>query len=346
MNVHISYKVSKSAGLERQINQEIAKLNRLLQVFRPDLVHLKGILEESNTAGTGFTCSLNLRLPSGQLAAQESSATVDMAVRTGFDALTAQLKKHKALLRDHHRAQRRRSPGREAASMVPFEQTLAAVKPAIISSSDVTDYLDVNLPRLKRFIARELEYRESQGQLQSNQVAVDDVVGEAISNALSENHDKPERMKLEPWLYRLSREAIGSLSADGDGAAHVALERKHGGGVRETDDPVMQYQRPERRIYDEDTVIDDNGTNPEELAARREVIDLVQNALRQAGRSEREAFILYTIEGFTLEEISDITGRNVSETRAAIGKAREHLQRVLPIKDALKEKLIEYSKSA
>ena len=68
--------------------------------------------------------------------------------------------------------------------------------------------------------------------------------------------------------------------------------------------------------------------------------------MREAGRTEREAFILYTVEGFTLEEIADITNHAVEEVRAAIGKAREHLQRALPIKAPLKDRLVEYSKSA
>ena len=86
--------------------------------------------------------------------------------------------------------------------------------------------------------------------------------------------------------------------------------------------------------------------NPEDLAARRELIDLVERSLRDAGRAEREAFILFTIEGFTVEEISDITSHTAEQVRLAIRAAREHLQRALPIKDPLKDKLVEYAKSA
>ena len=71
-----------------------------------------------------------------------------------------------------------------------------------------------------------------------------------------------------------------------------------------------------------------------------------KTTLRDAGRNEREAFIFYTIEGFTLDEIADITNHTVEEVRAAIRKAREHLQRALPMKDPLKDRLVEYSKSA
>jgi RNA polymerase sigma-70 factor, ECF subfamily len=318
MNVHISYKISKTADLEKLIHQRVEKLGRYLQVFRPELVHLKGSVEE-NSAREGVVVSLNLRLPSGQMAAHKTSAMATTAIKAAFDELSQQVKKHKDLLRSHHKWDRKRGPERVGAGTVPFEQTMAAVKLETISASDISNYIDANLPRLKRFVQRELDFREREGQLPSGEIAVDDVVGEAIAAALSEQDDKPERMKLEPWLYRLAKQAIDRFSSE---------------------------NREEWQISAEDAVPDPTADTPEELAARRELIGLLETTLRHAGRDEREAFILYTIEGFTLEEIADITNRSVEEVRASIRKAREHLQRALPIQDPLKEKLVEYSRSA
>jgi RNA polymerase sigma-70 factor, ECF subfamily len=319
MNVHISYKISKTSDLEKLINQQVEKLGRYLRVFRPELVHLKASVEE-NSAHEGIVVSLNLRLPSGQMAAHESSATATAAIKAAFEGLAEQVKKHKEVLRNHHKFGRRRGLERAGTGTVPFEQTLAAVKPEIVSADDIANYVDVNLPRLKRFIQRELDFREREGQLQPGQLAVDDVVGEAIAEALGEQHDKPERMKLEPWLYRLAKQAIGRLSSENLGERNVATAQ--------------------------DGIADPTADTPEELAARHELINLVEMTLRDAGHNEREAFILYTIEGFTLEEIANITSRSVEEVRASIRKAREHLQLALPIKDPLKEKLVEYSRSA
>ena len=39
MNVHVSYKVSKTPDVEKEINHYVEKLNKRLQVFRPELVH-------------------------------------------------------------------------------------------------------------------------------------------------------------------------------------------------------------------------------------------------------------------------------------------------------------------
>jgi len=346
MNVHISYKVSKTPDLEKLINQQVEKLGRFLQVFRPDLVHLKGVISE-NSAKQGIGVSLNLRLPSGQMAAQSNSPRPGAAVKVAFDDIAEQVKKHKQLLRNQHNWPRRRGPQRTVVETVPFEQTVAVVKPEQISRDDISRYIDVNFPRLTRFIQRELQYREDQGQMAPGQIAVEDVVNEAIANALSEQDEKPERMKLEPWMHRLAVQAIAQLATDGSEERNVPLERLRAEqNVHATDEAVLQFHQPDEKLVEENLIPDPTANNPEELAARHELIGLVSAALRDAGRNEREAFIFYTIEGFTLDEIADITSHTMEEVRAAIGKARDHLQRALPIKDPLKDRLVEYSRSA
>ncbi len=345
MNIHISYKISKTPDLERIVNQQVEKLDRYLHVFRPELVHLKGIVEE-NSARQGIVVSLNLRLPSGQLASQESSSTAISSIKAAFDDIGGQVKRHKELLRSHHKWPRRRGPGRVVGT-VPFEQTVAAVKADTISASDIASYVNVNLPRLERFIQRELQHRLDQGQLSADQVTVKEVVDEAIANALSEQDDKPERMKLEPWVHRLAREAIDTLALDGRDNGMVSLERSHGQqNVQASDETQLQFHQPDEQLVEENVIPDPTANTPEELAARSELLNLVEATLRDAGREEQESFILYTVEGFTLEEIADISNHTVEEVRAAIRRASDHLQRSLPIKDPLKDKLLEHSKSA
>lgn len=345
MNVHFSYKISKTTDLENTINQQVEKLNRYLRVFRPDLVHLKGIIAE-NSGRQGYGVSLNLRLPTGQMASQEAATTTVEAIKVAFESIIEQLKKHKSQLRNQHKWPRRRGPQR-AIETVPFEETVAAVRPELVSSADVYSYVNANLPRLQRYVERQLAAREADGLLLANQIAPEDVIGEAIANALDEQHEHPERMKLEPWLYRLTKEAIEQLRADDGEEYNIPLEpSRREPDAHETDEPRFQFHQPDEQVFEENVIPDAGANNPEELAARRELISLVESNLREAGRSEREAFILYTIEGFTLEEVADITNHSVEEVRVAIRKGREHLQRALPIKDPLKDKLVEYARSA
>jgi RNA polymerase sigma factor (sigma-70 family) len=341
MNVHFSYKISKTSDLEKQVKHQLEKLNKYLQVFRPDLVHVRGIVEESS-AREGFVVSLNLRLPSGQMASQEKSPVAASAIKAAFDALVEQLKRHKQVLRSKHKWVRHRDGDRHAAEVASFENTVAVVRPATVSAMDVASYIDVNLPRLQRFVERQIVFRESLGELTTDQVATDDVVAEAIATALGDELEKPERIKLEPWLYRLATEAVNRMAASDGEPGDVPLERRHATpNVQASDESRLQFHQPDDRLLEEDTIADGHADNPELMAARGELIKLVQLALRDAKRSDREIFILHAVEGFNEEEIATITNHTLEEVRASIRKARQHLQRALPIKELFKESLVE-----
>src|ERR1700730_2093984 len=86
MNVHVSYRLPKTPAVEKDIQHHIEKLRKRLQVFRPELIHLKGAVEESSPR-EGTSVSLNLRLPSGQMAVQTSAPTASAAVKSAFDDL-------------------------------------------------------------------------------------------------------------------------------------------------------------------------------------------------------------------------------------------------------------------
>jgi len=346
MNVHFSYKIDKTSDLENLLKQQTDKLNRLLQVYRPELVHLKGSIVES-APHEGIVVALNLRLPSGQMAATETGDTLIGAVKAAFAELCAQLKKHKELLRNQHNWPRRRGPGRAAVETVPFEQTLAAVHPEPISQGDVWSFVDANLPRLRRFVTREIARRANEGNLLADQIVVDDVISEAIASALDDSHDKPERMRLEPWLYRLAVQAIDRLAGGESEEGRMPLERSSGTGeTHDTDEAIAQFSQPDQPANIASAMVDSTQQTPEDLAARNELIALVERSLRDAGRNPREAFILYTIEGFTVEEIADISHEAPDQVRADIRSAREHLLSALPLKDPLKDKLVEYAKTA
>ena len=58
MNVHVSYRLHKIPSVEKDIQHQIEKLQKRLQVFRPELIHLKGVVEEVSPR-EGTSVSLN-----------------------------------------------------------------------------------------------------------------------------------------------------------------------------------------------------------------------------------------------------------------------------------------------
>ncbi len=229
MNVHISYRLHKTPAVEKDIQHQVEKLRKRLQVFRPELIHLKGMVEEIS-AREGTSVSLNLRLPSGQMAVQAKASTAAAAVKSAFEDLLQQVNKHKDLLRSSHKWPRRQHETSARRNIsVPFEQTLAAVFPAMVSADDVRSYVNVNLSRLERFVEREIYFRETSDLVAPDSISKEEVIDETIAAALGEgdgNHrDKPERLALEPWLYRLAMKALDQLSRpEGSNGGAVHLE--------------------------------------------------------------------------------------------------------------------------
>jgi RNA polymerase sigma factor (sigma-70 family) len=346
MNVHISYRGQRAPHLEKDINHLIEKLRKRLQVFRPELLHLKGVIEQ-NSAHEGATVSFNLRLPSAQLSVQKSAFAPEAAIKSACDDLLEQVTKHKEVLRSSQKWRRRRKEKEngDADHQVPFEQTLAAVPMPTVTREDIGNYVNVNLSRLERFVERELLFREAADQIPAETVFKEEVIDEVIACALASDGDKPERLALEPWLYRLAMQAIGDLSGhDRDAVASVHLEdsaRKP--NVRASDEPELQFHQPDETMTGESVIADRRVSTPEDIASSDEVVSLVNSVLRGARRADREAFMLHAMEGFSVEEISAITDRSPQQVRTSVAAAREHLRRSPPLASRFSRKLLEAS---
>ena len=150
MNVHISYKTAKAPDVEREFTHHIQKLDRRLLIFRPELVHLHGIVDQGSSLRGETSISLNLRLPSGQLASQQSGPTAVRAMKAAFSELLKQLTKHKDLLRGFHHRRARRPAANGHAQQVPFEETFAAVHPAVAAGPLVGPSVEDHRPPAHR----------------------------------------------------------------------------------------------------------------------------------------------------------------------------------------------------
>ena len=341
MNVHVSYKVQKTPEIEKEINHQIEKLRKRLQVFRPDLVHLKGIIEP-NSAREGIHVALNLRLPSGQLAAQQTAVTPSAAIKSAFDELMQQIVRHKELLRSSHKWRRPKGTAQDSIEPgVPFEQTIAAVLPPTISAEDVRSYVDANLSRLQRFVDRELYFRHTDEGAASDGLSTDEVVDEVIAQALTDG-DRPEKLALEPWLYHLAMRAMADMSArqnELDSSVHLEDSRRRQ-NVEASDEAGLQFHQPDEIWTKESSIADRRQSTPEQAAYSDEMIALVQGALRGVDRTDREAFLLYGIEGFSQPEIAAITGRHPEAVRESIDRARAQVRSAPSVANEFRKNLI------
>jgi RNA polymerase sigma factor (sigma-70 family) len=348
MNVHIGYKVRKNPDIEKEVHQQVEKLRKRLQAFRPELVHLKGMIEQ-NSPREGTIVSLNLRLPSGQMAAERKAPTAASAIKAAFDDLLQQITRHKDLLRSTHKFPRfRRGAEMRPGRQTPFEDTIASVHAPVVSSDDIRTYVNINLARLERFVERELYFRETSEQIENESVTKDEVIDEAILRALGENGEKPERLALEPWLYRLALRSMDDMAArayENNHSVHLE-ESTRKRNVKASDEPELQFHQPDESFTEETVIADRRVSTPEQIASSDELLRLVETALHGTTRSAREAFILFAVEGFTHDEIAAITDRKPEDVRASVNVAQEHLRKSAMFATPSKQILIARSNTA
>jgi len=354
MNVHVSYKAGKTPEVEREFQIHIHKLERRLQAFNPDLVHFHAIVDQQN--GQGPSTSLNLRLPSGQLAVQKSGDTLVAAIKTAFSDLTSQLKKHMDMLRgDWSRKRRQTGRGQVIEPTVPFEQTLASVPPQDRATdgappnvgNDLETWFNANLPRLKQFIENELDYRTNSGQLREDQVSPEEVLDEVMLSALSDGGTGSRFLSEESWFQGLALQAIRRLLEANADSADVSLDvPARSQNVSGSDENILQYHQPDDQPQGEGVLRDSHVRTPEEIFLNEELVAQLDVVLHELSAPDREAFVLYTLEGFTIDEISRLSDRPPDQVRKSIEKARDRVQKHLPEQNDFRGRLLKRSRVA
>jgi len=352
MNVHISYKAGKTPDIEREFQLQLQKLERRLQVFKPDLIHFHAIVDKEN--GQGATTSLNLRLPSGQMAAQNTAQTIQQAVKGAFSDLVAQLTRHKDQLRGAWSWKGRRRTNEAAATPVTarISETPAKTAPETL---DVGKWINANLARLEQFIDRELRYRVSTGEIREDQITRDEVVDEVVVSALTaqEEHElepgegRMEQRALESRLYRLALLAVRGLTSSTADTAAVSLDAPAGvPNVTGSDENHLQYHQTDDALPEESVIADLSAKSPEDIFANEELVARLDQVLRGVTIADREAFVLYVLEGFTVEEIARIAGHPPEQVRKSIHHVREVVRRKLHTADEFRRSLLQRSQVA
>lgn len=346
MNVHVSYKAGKTPEVEHELQYQIQRLRRRLQVFKPGLIHLHAFVEQENRHNA--SSSLNLRLPTGQMAAQSSGQNALAAVKAAFGDLLSQVTKHKELLRGHWS----REPNRKVAKSEAIAQSAPAQgklgpPAATVVENTMAGWMNANLFRLQEFVDSELQLRVAAGQLREDQISCEEVIDEMMVSALSEENGKAALLSPESWFHRLALQAIRRLIKASADTGNLSLDAPAGTqNVTGSDENVLQFHQPDDSLPEESVIRDASVRTPEEIFAGEEMAAHLDLVLHEVSTADREAFVLYTLEGFTVEEISRLSGRSPELVRKSIQQARDKVQKKLPEQNRFRRSLLHRSRVA
>ena len=348
MNVHVSYKAGKTPEVEREFQHQVQRLGRRLHVFKPDLIHLHALVNQEHTRIISW--SLNLRLPSGQLAVQRSGDNPVSTVKAAFADLVAQVTKHKELLRGDWKRAKRGGETKipEAIAPIPASLPEPAKTPEFPSRvNGLETWISVNLPGLRQFVETELQLRAGNGQIRDGQVTSEEVIDEVMVSALSHEDDRAALLTPESWFHRLALQAIRQLIKSNADTGDLSLDAPAGlQNVTGSDENVLQYHQPDDTLQEENVISDVSVRTPEQIFSDEEMVGQLDRILHGVKTTDREAFVLYTLEGFTIEEISRLASRPPEQIRKSIQHARERIQQHLPEENQYRKSLLRRSRVA
>ncbi len=325
-------------ALQNKLGQKIAKLERHLEHFPPEAVHLQIHLEK-HTKRDLFLTRLTLRLPSNILHSEKSAADPIPAFDKAFKALLREVASLKADLRGEEKwkSKLRRAQLHEAKPLRFAELPLARGQKPQAVADPVLDLFQREQARLIHFVRRQLWNLQLEGSAVERANAARDVV-DAIARQLAHAPvQKPERLSYRAWFYQLARAALDRRIK--------ALT----GESRETAPPPRAAARPEsvetaeagppRALLDEETeptfvpaselVADTYTASPDEAATEHDVLDYLHRQAAAWPARERAVFELHFLEGFDVDEVAMLEGIKPGEAETLIAAIQERLRALL-----------------
>jgi RNA polymerase sigma factor (sigma-70 family) len=302
------------------------------------------------------------------MASQKPGENALASIKSAFSDLFSQLTKHKDVLRGHLTGKASRRESRERLTQAPSPAgpvrtkndgvkkgeipralavpvTAAKTDGAVVA--DVEMWLSANLRKLEEFIDQELNIQVAAERVREDQITREEVVDEVIVSALSQEDGKAQLLSPESWFHRLALQAIRRLIHANADTGTISLDAPAGiQNVSGSDENVLQYHQPDDSLPEESIIRDQNVRTPEEIMAGDEMVAQLDILLHEVRALDREAFVLYTLEGFTVDEISRLAGRPAEQVRQSIHHARTHIQQKLPMQNQLRKSLLHHSRVA
>ena len=287
--------------LRQRLRRGIARLERHLQTFPPDAVHLQ-IRLDGEARPNRITAALTLRLPSNILHAEKTHADAARAVEEAVSVLLRQLDALKERLRREPAWKRKARHRRVAFAAEPLPPGAGPEAAGEVERS----LFELHRPGLARYARRLLSRAAPSLPAGRVEAEVMSLIGEAADKLPALLADKPARMSERAWHYRLVREAL-QVRLRQVGAAPAAASPAS---------PVP------------------SGSPTEEDRVRQVLVAALDQALAELPEAERDIFDLHFHEGFAPDEVAMIMGRPPAEVRRTIEQLSDRLHEALRHEEA------------
>jgi RNA polymerase sigma factor (sigma-70 family) len=327
--------------VKQKVRSALSKLERHLEHFPSDAVHLHVVLEK-HPRKPEFTAGLVLRVPSNILRSTQVGSDPVSALSGAVKTLLRRLVSLKSELRREVLWKRKgRRAQLRASKPLRFAATPLASGTGPQNFGDVIGALmEQNYTRLLRYVRRHLWHEARLNQVPPRAIDARAVVDEVARQALAAPDKKPAEMGFMLWFYMLARrelarrckalrtqtqetlplEEVRLLPEDAEVAAGYEPEQPLDILEEVLESPVVETK---------DLVPDPSAVPPDEVIERRELLEQVQSTANSWPKPEREAFELYFVEGFEPTEIAMVLGVSLKEAEELLAGIRGRVRDAL-----------------
>ncbi len=313
------------------------RIERLLSNYHDDLRELRLALYRHHGEQGPWELRAVLQLPTGTLVTEETGPDWRECIDVVADELVRQIKRHKEQVRKDYLYRRRRVRREDQSTAGPYLERDRTEN----RSEAFFQLLQPLLPQVYAYARRELQLMELEGRISRGRTTAQDVIDEMLTRAWDRYSGRPRKIELETWLIGLVRERLAELadspetvsfSETVEGVKEEPMTPE--GDLDETDywlERIFQQTEP---VTIEDLIPDFEADEAWYQLSREEQQQRMQQALCQLPRDQREALLLYAVDGLEEAEISHLQNKDVSDVQCAIEEAKTALTRQLMVQPA------------
>lgn len=326
----VTKNIHPHAQLQAKIREKIVKLERHLQHFPPDAVHLQIALSRQPRRGQ-FTASLTLRVPSNILHAEKSAVDPIPALDRAVKALLRELSALKSELRRESlwkRLDRRRS--KSTLPLVSFEEMPMPQGEGPQTFADaVSALLQRYYPQLEAYVERQVAKAVERGELPDGALDPRSVVADLSRQVLSRPDRRPQDVSYLIWFYLVAKQELrrrlrefrlqerSEIHCEQPQTLSLAYERSEGYDVERPRELVEQQFDP--AVTEAGELFEDaHGHSPDEELSHKDFIDYLHTTASSWPTLDRDIFELHFLEGFEPDEVALLEKKSLREIREGI----------------------------
>jgi len=305
-------KFEPSQSYEKVVERQSRKILKLLPTFPPESFDLN-VVTEKLIRGNQYVTSITLNLPQKSIRVEETEDNPITSAVRAFGEMRKRIGRFKSRLTRENLWHKQKTESVQEKSTEPGR------------TMEFT--IDENLSKVENYIRREIYYEVVNENISPGSIDPNSFVDEVFMEIFA--RPRPEEIYLDHWVLTVARQVLNKRIGEIEKHEPDSHIEDSAGGRKQWEDEYLNFHQPDEALHISDLLRDNSISDPEQLLERDEAESRAQKAIAALPIELREAFVLYSLEGFTSDEVAMATEKTPDEVLENVENARAILKEKL-----------------